>query len=80
MNAPTVSEIIVRSAVSHLLHAVAAHRAGDLGERELLAITTAANDAIAAAQAGSASPYAAFAAKANAAVMERIAELDHGDA
>ena len=62
--------------VANLHAAMAAHAAGDLGERELIAVTMAVNGAL-KETAGEA--YAEMAEASDAALIERIAELDRGE-
>ena len=62
--------------VEVLQSAMEAHASGDLGERELIAITMAVNGAL-KETAGEA--YAEMAEASDAALIERIAELDRGE-
>jgi hypothetical protein len=62
--------------VGNLQAAMVAFASGQLGERELIAITMAVNDALTGTAGES---YAATAKEATAAMIERIAELDRGE-
>ena len=62
--------------VLHLQAAMLAHAKGELGERELIAVTMAVNEAI---ERSAGEPYAATAKQAAAAMLERVAELDQGE-